>query len=89
MLQKSIPGEGGLDACRCAAGGAARRVAQEEGGTKTAHELRADYNKAVKARPSPSCRSRSACRLQDEWERVMQDRSGLARHEICRARPQQ
>ena len=26
------------------------RVAQEEGGTKTAHELRADYDKAVKGK---------------------------------------
>ena len=91
MLQKSFLAKAALTLAGFAlvAGTPAIAMAQEEGGTKTAHELRVDYNKAVKVRPSPSCRSRSACRLQDEWERVVQDRSGLARHEVCGARPQQ
>lgn len=35
--------------------------AQEEGGTKTAHELRAEYERVSKARPWPSSPSPLAC----------------------------
>ena len=62
MLQKSFLGKAALTLAGFAlvAGAPFIALAQEEGGTKTAHELRADYNLS-KARPSPSCRSRSAC----------------------------
>ena len=64
MLQKSFLAKAALTLAGFAlmAGAPFNAIAQEESGTKTAHELRADYDKDSRARPSPSCRSRSACR---------------------------
>ena len=45
--------------------------AQEEGGTKTAHELRADYNKAVQSKTIAFLPIALGVPLQDEWERVI------------------
>ncbi len=46
-------------------------LAQEEGGTKTAHELRADYNKAVEGKTIAFLPIALGVPLQDEWERVL------------------
>jgi ribose transport system substrate-binding protein len=46
--------------------------AEEEGGTKTAHELRADYDKAVKGKTIAFLPIALGVPLQDEWARVMQ-----------------
>jgi ribose transport system substrate-binding protein len=47
-------------------------VAQEEGGTKTARELRADYEKAVKGKTIAFLPIALGVPLQDEWGRVVQ-----------------
>jgi hypothetical protein len=46
-------------------------IAQEEGGTKTAHELRAGYNKAVEGKTIAFLPIALGVPLQDEWERVV------------------
>ena len=46
--------------------------AQEEGGTKTAHELRADYDKAVRDKSIAFLPIALGVPLQDEWARVIE-----------------
>ena len=46
-------------------------TAQEEAGTKTARELRADYNKAIKGKTIAFLPIALGVPLQDEWERVI------------------
>ena len=46
-------------------------LAQEEGGTKTARELRADYDKAVKGKTIAFLPIALGVPLQDEWNRVL------------------
>ena len=46
--------------------------AQEEGGTKTAHELRSDYDKAVKGKTIAFLPIALGVPLQDEWARVIE-----------------
>src|SRR5262245_10324979 len=45
--------------------------AQEEGGTKTAHELRADYDKALKGKTIAFLPLATGVPLMDEWGRVI------------------
>lgn len=47
-------------------------LAQEEGGTKTARELRADYDKAVKGKTIAFLPIALGVPLQDEWTRMVQ-----------------
>ena len=64
MLQKAFLAKAALTLAGFAlvAGAPVVAMAQEEGGTKTARELRADYNKAVEGQDHRlSCRSRLAC----------------------------
>ena len=72
MLQKSF-WRRRPDVCRlrAVAGAPFIAMAQEEGGTKTAHELRADYNKAVEGKTIAFLPIALGVPLQDEWERVM------------------
>ena len=73
----------------CDRGGAVFAAAQDEGGTKTAHELRADYDKALQGKTIAYLPIALGVPLMDEWGRVIQDRSRVARHEIRRPRSQQ
>ncbi len=52
-------------------GGPTVAWAQEEGGTKTAHELRTDYNKDVQGKTIAFLPIALGVPLQDEWERVI------------------
>ncbi len=45
--------------------------AQEEGGTKTAHELRADYDKDLKGKTIAFLPIATGVPLMDEWGRVI------------------
>src|SRR5580700_637322 len=72
MLQKSFLAKAALTIAGFAllAGAPFIAMAQEEGGTKTAHELRADYNKAVEGKTIAFLPIALGVPLQDEWERV-------------------
>ncbi|MBV9563696.1 MAG: sugar ABC transporter substrate-binding protein [Bradyrhizobium sp.] len=48
-------------------------TAQEEGGTKTARELRADYDKSLKGKTVAFLPIALGVPLQDEWNRVLQE----------------
>ena len=52
-------------------GGPTVAWAQEEGGTKTAHELRSEYNKDVQSKTIAFLPIALGVPLQDEWERVI------------------
>src|SRR6202522_3941757 len=72
MLQKSfLKAALTLAGFALAAGAPSIAMAQEEGGTKTAHELRADYNKAVEGKTIAFLPIALGVPLQDEWERVI------------------
>ncbi len=73
MLQKSFLAKAALTLAGFAlvAGAPFIATAQEEGGTKTAHELRADYNKAVKGKTIAFLPIALGVPLQDEWGRVV------------------
>ena len=73
MLQKSFLAKAALTLAGFAlvAGAPFIAMAQEEGGTKTAHELRADYNKAVEGKTIAFLPIALGVPLQDEWERVV------------------
>ena len=73
MLQKSFLAKAALTLAGFAlvAGAPSIAMAQEEGGTKTAHELRADYNKAVEGKTIAFLPIALGVPLQDEWERVV------------------
>src|ERR1700747_2652403 len=53
------------------AGGPATVLAQEEGGTKTAHELRAQYDKDLKGKTIAFLPIATGVPLMDEWGRVI------------------
>src|SRR5579883_1543114 len=74
MLQKSFPARAALALAAFALlpGAPFTAMAQEEGGTKTAHELRADYNKAVEGKTIAFLPIALGVPLQDEWGRVIQ-----------------
>ena len=64
-------------------------MAQEEGGTKTAHELRVDYNKAVEGKTIAFLPIALGVPLQDEWERVVRTEAAWRGMKYVGARPQQ
>jgi ribose transport system substrate-binding protein len=73
MLRKSLLAKATLTLASFAllAGTPNLAMAQEEGGTKTAHELRTDYNKAVEGKTIAFLPIALGVPLQDEWERVV------------------
>src|ERR1700684_1410024 len=73
MLQRSFLAKAALTLAGFAlvAGAPSIAMAQKEGGTKTAHELRADYNKAVEGKTIAFLPIALGVPLQDEWERVI------------------
>src|SRR6202453_4818951 len=73
MLQKSFLAKAALTLAGFAlvAGAPFIATAREEGGTKTAHELRADYNKAIEGKTIAFLPIALGVPLQDEWERVV------------------
>src|SRR5450631_651189 len=78
MLQKSFMAKAALTLAGFALVAAAPfvAIAQEEGGTKTAHELRAGYNKAVEGKTIAFLPIALGVPLQDEWERVVRTEAG-------------
>ena len=71
-------------------GGPVVALAQEEAGTKTAHELRADYDKNVKVEATIAfLRIATGCRPDGRVGHRDQDGGGMARYEFCDPRSQQ
>ena len=58
-----------------AAGAAFVAAAQEETGTKTAHELRADFDKSIKGKTIAFLPIATGVPLMDEWWRVIKDQA--------------
>ena len=72
MLQKAFLAKAALTLAGFALAGAPFiAMAQEEGGTKTARELRVDYNNAVEGKTIAFLPIALGVPLQDEWERVV------------------
>jgi ABC-type sugar transport system substrate-binding protein len=73
MLHKSILTKAALTAAGFALMAAApsMAMAQEEGGTKTAHELRADYDKEIQGKTIAFLPIAHGVPLMDEWGRVV------------------
>src|SRR5580693_873560 len=73
MLQKSFLAKAAVALAGFAlvAGAPLIAMAQEEGGTKTAHDLRSEYNKDVQTKTIAFLPIALGVPLQDEWERVI------------------
>jgi ribose transport system substrate-binding protein len=71
MLKKLIRDGAALALAGAFAVGAPHAIAQEEGGTKTAHEVRSFYDNAVKGKTIAFLPIALGVPLQDEWARVI------------------
>ena len=80
MLQKSFMAKAALTLAGFAlvAGAPFIAIAQEEGGTKTARELRTGYNTAVEGKTIAFLPIALGVPLQDEWERVVRTEGAAA-----------
>jgi ribose transport system substrate-binding protein len=71
LSRRALTGMTGLMAAAAIASGPAAVRAQEESGTKTAHELRADYDKNLKGKTIAFLPIATGVPLMDEWGRVI------------------
>src|SRR5689334_8951803 len=71
LSRRTLMGMTALVAAAAIAGGPATVRAQEEGGTKTAHELRAQYDKDLKGKTIAFLPIATGVPLMDEWGRVI------------------
>src|SRR5215472_15224654 len=71
LSRRALWGMTAIVAAAAVAGGPATVRAQEEGGTKTAHELRAQYDKNLKGKTIAFLPIATGVPLMDEWGRVI------------------